>query len=145
MQRNTLRNFLFAGCCALAAATSTVAAPLFRSLYATNGTSEGGGLFGSLLLDDAGNLYGTARDAGTPNYGFGTAFRLSSDGHGAYSARVIHHFRVKVDYRQPDGLNPKAGLIGNANGILYGTNILWWRAQRQGRCLPTLAGRVGRL
>ncbi len=103
------------------ASLPAAAAPAYRVLHAFNGTSEGGGLFGNLLLDGSGNLFGTARDGGKQNYGFGTAFRLSPDEHGGYSNKIIHHFNEKLNYRNPDGLNPSAGLIADARGNLYGT------------------------
>lgn len=92
-------------------------------LYALNGASEGGGAYGELLLGDSGNIFGTAKDGGTPNYGFGTAFRLSRNKDGTYSDNVLKHFDQTADYREPDGLNPRGGLISDAQGNLYGTTV----------------------
>ena len=65
----------------------------------------------SLVLDAAGNLYGTTAD-GT---GFGTVFELRPTSHGRWSKRVLHTFK-----NHPGAL-PFGSLIFDAKGNLYGT------------------------
>jgi uncharacterized repeat protein (TIGR03803 family) len=66
---------------------------------------------GSLVMDAAGNLYGTTKAGGTS--GKGTVFKLDASG----KETVLHSFAGK------DGANPYAGLIMDAAGNLYGTTF----------------------
>lgn len=66
-----------------------------------------------LVLDTAGNLYGTTLWGGVHHYG--TVFKLSPDPDGSWTLSKLHQFNG------PDGENPHAGLILNAVGNLYGT------------------------
>ncbi len=71
--------------------------------------------FGSLIFDAAGNLYGTTYAGGI--YGYGTAFELSPAG-GSWTETVLYNFGNGMG----DGRNPRAGLIFDATGNLYGTS-----------------------
>ena len=62
-----------------------------------------------LLLDAAGNIYGTTLHGGTRD--FGTVFKISANG--TYS--VLHKFTGK------DGSFPNGSLVADAGGNLYGT------------------------
>jgi uncharacterized repeat protein (TIGR03803 family) len=74
--------------------------------------SEPKGPVGSLIMDDAGNLYGATDGGGRgPFPGFGTLYRL--DPTGAFS--VLYEFRGKAD-----GSNPQGPLVRDTNGNLYG-------------------------
>ncbi len=95
----------------------------YTILHQFNGTSGGGGLFGGLVFDQAGNLYGTTEDGGTANYAFGTAFRLTPQSDGTWTETVLHDFREGTDYSKYDGLNPRAGLVSDSAGNLYGTTF----------------------
>lgn len=66
-----------------------------------------------LLFDAMGNLYGTAQYGGTG--GYGTAFELSPNGSGDWTAKPLHSFGRK------DGQNPEAALIFDNLGNLYST------------------------
>jgi uncharacterized repeat protein (TIGR03803 family) len=73
-----------------------------------------GGLDGStpqpgLLLDGAGNLYGTASRGGRNEHG--TVFKISKDG----TYQTLHRFTQK------QGVNPNGGLVLDEAGNLYGT------------------------
>jgi uncharacterized repeat protein (TIGR03803 family) len=72
----------------------------------------------SLILDPAGNLYGT-----TPVGGFaegGIAFKLEPQTGGGWAIKILHAFTG----RGTDGSNPTASLIFDAAGNLYGTTNL---------------------
>ena len=74
---------------------------------------DGDNPMGDLLLDAAGNIYGTNSGWG-PNFS-GTAYKLSP-GAGSWTLTVLHAFGDT-----DDGLNPEGGLIQDAAGNLYGT------------------------
>ncbi|MBV8149739.1 MAG: hypothetical protein JO092_11645 [Candidatus Eremiobacteraeota bacterium] len=76
--------------------------------------SDGAAPLGPLLMDAAGNLYGTTYQGG--KYGEGTVFELAPSG-SSYVETVLHSFG-----KGDDGAYPHAGLI-EAGGILYGTTI----------------------
>jgi uncharacterized repeat protein (TIGR03803 family) len=71
-----------------------------------------GGPFGSVILDAAGNLYGTT--SGSPLFA-GTVFTVEKGGR----QTVLYSFKGGAD-----GGTPEAGLIQDAAGNLYGTTVL---------------------
>jgi uncharacterized repeat protein (TIGR03803 family) len=76
--------------------------------------SQNGGLpNGSLILDMAGDLYGTTQTGGT--YGYGTVFKLAPGVNGKWTETVLHSFDGK------DGNQPASALIFDSLGNLYGT------------------------
>jgi uncharacterized repeat protein (TIGR03803 family) len=81
-------------------------------LYRFSGDDpDQGGPFGSLILDAAGNLYGTT--SGHPLFA-GTVFTVEN----ASRQTVLHEFTGGAD-----GGTPEAGLIQDAAGNLYGTTV----------------------
>jgi uncharacterized repeat protein (TIGR03803 family) len=81
-------------------------------LYTFAGNDDGHFPSGRLILDAAGNLYGTTRTGGS---GFvGTVFKLTPDG----TKTLLHGFAGGRD-----GADPVAGVIADANGNLYGTTL----------------------
>jgi uncharacterized repeat protein (TIGR03803 family) len=74
---------------------------------------------GGLVLDAAGNLYGTTYSGGTP--GGGTAFRLSppSQSGGVWTEQIVHTF----SYSTSDGAAPVATMVLDTAGNLYGTTM----------------------
>jgi uncharacterized repeat protein (TIGR03803 family) len=66
---------------------------------------------GSLTFDSAGNLYGTTQNGGL--YHVGTAFELTPRAGGGWAETILHNFAVNAF--------PRAGLIFDAAGNLYGT------------------------
>jgi uncharacterized repeat protein (TIGR03803 family) len=66
-----------------------------------------------LILDAAGNLYGTTAYGGI--YEDGNVFQLVRVANGKWTEKVLHAFNGK------DGSNPYTGLIFDAVGNLYGT------------------------
>ena len=71
-----------------------------------------------LVFDSAGNLYGTTYGGGTG--AAGTVFKLSPDGSGGWTYSVFFSFPSATE----SGFGPKAGLILDQNGNLYGTTNL---------------------
>jgi uncharacterized repeat protein (TIGR03803 family) len=82
--------------------------------FNNNGTDGFEPVNGSLILDAAGNLYGTTQSGG--NTGEGTVFEISPNGNGGWTERVLHSFDNPAD-----GNWPLAGLTFDAAGNLYGT------------------------
>lgn len=79
-----------------------------------------GGSPGSLIFDQAGNLYGTASEGngvGCGGFGCGLVFKLTPTPHGKWKESVLHAFSGGSD-----GGNP-SGLIFDAAGNLYGTTV----------------------
>lgn len=72
---------------------------------------------GGLILDAAGNLYGTASLNGPT--GAGTVFELLPNGSGQWDYEELYNFCSVSGC--PDGEIPQAGLIIDADGNLYGT------------------------
>jgi uncharacterized repeat protein (TIGR03803 family) len=90
-----------------------------KVLYSFGATATDGTYpLGALVMDSAGNLYGTASlDTGPYNCGLtscGTAFELVNSVDG-YNEQTLHTFSGS------DGANPEAGLIMDSSGNLYGT------------------------
>jgi hypothetical protein len=87
------------------------AGPRYKMLHAFG---AGGGLYGSLILDATGNLYGESWGGGVYNYG--TVFELSPSGNNRWKKRILHSFNWRTDGNAPYG-----GLIFDAGGNPYGT------------------------
>ena len=87
-------------------------------LYRFTGGNDGAGPGGTLLLDSAGNLYGTTVTGGgsgcQQGNGCGTVFELSPPGSG-WTEKVLYRFQGSND-----GANPYGGLISDHSGNLYG-------------------------
>jgi len=84
-------------------------------LYTFKGGSDGANPSGRLTRDRHGNLYGTTLTGGnTDERGntLGTVFKLAPDGR----EKVIYAFNDS-----PDARTPRAGVIRDAHGNLYGT------------------------
>jgi len=70
--------------------------------------------FGTLILDFAGNLYGTTSYGGDPSCNCGVAFEFTPTSTG-WKEIILHTFTG------PDGERPVANLIFDSSGNLYGT------------------------
>src|SRR5271167_2135923 len=85
------------------------------------GSRSGSGTDGywpsSLILDAAGNLYGTTQSGGT--HGVGMVFELTPTADGGWTEQVLHNFGSSGT----DGAFTQAGLIFDAAGNLYGTTF----------------------
>jgi uncharacterized repeat protein (TIGR03803 family) len=84
-------------------------------LYSFTGKTDGGYPQAGLVLDSAGNLYGTTPYDGSGDCaggeGCGVVFKVDANG----VETVLHSFSG------PDGMYPFAGLITDSAGNLYGT------------------------
>jgi uncharacterized repeat protein (TIGR03803 family) len=89
-------------------------------LYSFTGANGDGAFpFAGLILDSAGNLYGTTNSGGAAGGGFagpGTVFKVDPTGH----ETVLHSFTGL----NGDGANPFGGrLVRDSAGNLYGTTL----------------------
>ena len=69
---------------------------------------------GGVVLDSAGNVYGTAQNGGP--HGYGGVFKLTPGTNGTWTESMLHGFTGGRD-----GAGPEAGLAVDASGNLYGT------------------------
>lgn len=85
-------------------------------LYRFAGISQYDGQYpiGKLVLDKKGAIYGTTYWGGIPSCSCGTVFKLTPSGSG-YKESVAHTFTGA------DGAEPRAGLLFDKEGALYGT------------------------
>jgi hypothetical protein len=85
-------------------------------LYAFDPNSGGYGPLGTPYLAVSGKIYGTNGGGGTSIYG--NVFELSP-GNPSWTENVLHNFTGA-----PDGDGAEFGLVGDANGNLYGITLL---------------------
>lgn len=87
-------------------------------LFSFSGGTDGASPVGGLLLDAAGNLYGTTSLGGTgcERGGCGVVFELVPGANGKWTENLIYSFAGP-----PDGQAPMAGLTADAAGNLYST------------------------
>jgi uncharacterized repeat protein (TIGR03803 family) len=83
------------------------------SFCAQPGCKDGYYPHADLVMDTSGNLYGTTQFNGA--YGGGTVFRVSPSG----AETVLHSFCAQPGCA--DGYHPRAGLVLDTSGNLYGT------------------------
>jgi uncharacterized repeat protein (TIGR03803 family) len=76
--------------------------------------ADGQGPQAGLILDKAGNFYGTTFGGGP--FGWGTVFEITSAG----EEKVLYAFGGK----NPEGMHPNASLVFDKVGNLYGTTLL---------------------
>jgi uncharacterized repeat protein (TIGR03803 family) len=81
-------------------------------LHEFNG-SDGWQAHAGLVLDSAGNLYGTTANGGT--FSQGTVFELSPANDGTWNLKTLHHFSGGMG-----GAVPWGGVILDRSGNLYG-------------------------
>jgi uncharacterized repeat protein (TIGR03803 family) len=103
--------------------------------------TDGYNPYGGLVLDAAGNLYGTAIFGGTgscnddgPLDGCGIVFELTAKA-GEWTEQILHNFTGAAG---ADGYRPYAGLVFDAKGNLYGTTLFGGT----GPCVEVLGGPV---
>jgi uncharacterized repeat protein (TIGR03803 family) len=85
-------------------------------LYTFDGGAGGAYPYGGLVLDAAGNLYGTTDNGG--DYRLGIAFKLTRNADGSWAEQVLHSFGSDII---DAGL--ASDLIFDETGNLYGTTL----------------------
>ena len=110
---------------ALAILAATLLAPGWAiaqrevALHNFGSGQDGNILYGGVISDSSGNLYGTTFAGGAYDnglYGSGIVFELSPQKDGTWSETVLHDFGAATD-----GSGPTAGLVFDSVGNLYGT------------------------
>ncbi len=81
----------------------------------TNGFEPNAGV----VMDKAGNLYGTTDYGGDPNCGCGIIYKLSPGPKGKWTYTVLHEFGIGNDGGVPEG-----NLVIDSQGNLYGGTVL---------------------
>ena len=84
-------------------------------LYNFRNDTSGNGPAAGVVLDRAGNIYGTTMYGGSPQCGCGVVYKLSPAAGGKWQYTVLHRFVYT------DGAQPAANLILDNQGNLYGT------------------------
>ena len=79
--------------------------------FGTNSQTDGASPYGGVILDDAGNIYGSTYYGGSS--GFGTVFKIEPNG----SETVLYNFQAG----NADGGGPLEALVRDEGGNLYGT------------------------
>lgn len=92
-------------------------------LHSFTGGTDGSQPSIGLVVDGAGNVYGTTPTGGETNCGFdhkgcGVVFELSPQSNGNWNETVLHTF-----LGGPDGSLPASGITLDANDNLYGTTV----------------------
>ena len=93
---------------------------LLYSFCSLTNCSDGETPLGTLIFDQAGNLYGTTFNGGSTIClsGCGTVFKLTHNSDGTWTESVLYSFGVP-----PDGGEVEAGLVFDGSGNLYGTTV----------------------
>ena len=91
-----------------------------QALYTFTGATDGANPFAALIMDKAGNLYGTAEFGGAVGQcfgglGCGVVFKVDQNGNEA----VLYTFNGSGG----DGANPASALIQDKHGNFYGTTF----------------------
>ncbi len=123
------------GCGTVFKLTPTSSGPwILTVLYAFHGLSDGAYPLAGVIADAAGNLYGTTY------YGGGTVYKLTrpATAAGAWKHTVLHNFLEDDD----GGSTPRAGLVFDPKGNLYGTT---YEGGTSGDCGVTGCGTVFKL
>ncbi len=87
----------------------------YQVLHSFNGVSDGEQPLDGVIIDPAGNLYGTT-SAGQPDDPYGTVYELKKH-NGTFTFNVLHAFH------ESEGYGPAGRPFRAADGTLYGTTL----------------------
>lgn len=93
----------------------------YKVLYSFGGMPNDGVAGGHIVLDRAGNLYGTTFLGGL--YDGGTVFELSSNSDGSWSETILYSFCSAFTGSCPDGSTPQCDLVIDRSGNVYGSTF----------------------
>jgi uncharacterized repeat protein (TIGR03803 family) len=102
------------------------AAASTTQIYSFGGGNDGEYTDTELVMDSAGNLYGTSVQGGT--FGSGTVFQLSPSSSG-WTHTVLYNFTGRAD-----GGEPYKGVTLDSHGDLYGTAVTGGGGSCEGGC-----------
>lgn len=93
-----------------------------KILHSFTGGKDGNQPVAGVILDGAGNLYGTTRFGGDKSCdigdgGCGVVFKLTPNSNGSWFETVLHRFHARP------GVDPLGGVVFDAIGNLYGTTF----------------------
>ena len=88
-----------------------------KVLYSFRGGEDGQNSISNLVIDAAGNLYGTTSEGGA-GCGCGTIFKLAPGAKGTWTESVVHSFGGP-----PDGAFPYNGMVADSAGNFYGATV----------------------
>jgi uncharacterized repeat protein (TIGR03803 family) len=88
-----------------------------KVLYSFQGGSDGQNSLGNLVVDAAGNLYGTTSEGGA-TCSCGTIFKLTPGTGGNWTESIIHRFQGA-----PDGAFAYNGMVADGAGNFYGATV----------------------
>jgi uncharacterized repeat protein (TIGR03803 family) len=111
---------------ALAILTSAAWAAVPQIIYNFAGDDDGEYIDSDLVIDGAGNLYGTSVLGG--DFGSGTVFQLAPSGNG-WTHTVLYSFHGGTD-----GGEPYKGVTLDSQGNLYGTAVTGGSGSCEGGC-----------
>lgn len=86
-----------------------------ETILHTFGYGDGNFPFAGVILDGAGNVYGTTASGGKG--GAGTVYELSPQAGGLWTETILHNFQDNFF----DGYSPESSLVMDSHGNLYGT------------------------
>jgi uncharacterized repeat protein (TIGR03803 family) len=84
-------------------------------LYSFKNGADGNRPAAAVVVDKAGNLYGTTASGGDARCDCGVIYKLARTAQGKWTYTVLHRFTGL------DGAEPNANLIFDSKGNLYGT------------------------
>jgi uncharacterized repeat protein (TIGR03803 family) len=119
--------FLLGSVAACALATISAQAATTMVIYSFGGGADGEYADTDLVMDAAGNLYGTTVQGGA--HASGTVWQLHPNGDGSWSHSVLYSFTGGVD-----GSEPYKGVTLDAQGDLYGTAVTGGGGGCEGGC-----------
>lgn len=96
-------------------------------LHRFKGPPDGGAPLAGLVFDTKANLYGTTLGGGGGNSGSGTVFTLIHNANGTWTERILYSFQFGND-----GAEPRAGVVFDTRGNVYGTASVGGAGQTAG-------------